>query len=264
MRFTPGFGAGFPWTDPNTCDVIRSDKVPIMRPQKDRAVWRDTGPLLLLRQADYLSEDGKIRFERPAVVTQFVTMLKNRQVDRNDLKDVVIYGMRTDKMKVFEWHRDTLSLPQSLEWGSMFFGIAQSEIARGDGVDYALKQAVKRADPRDGVGNSNAYGNLIVHVQTEFWNALRPRFDELLDAISQATDDASKMAAITQWRKHVESAAWQSLDDGIDDLDNDSDAIERVANARRSFAFKLKSLLFPEQIEQAKARKKMAAKATAS
>lgn len=265
MRFTAGFGAGFPWTDPNAGYVFRSDDIGILRPQEDRAVWRDTGPLLLLRQADYSSEDGKIRFERPAVVTQFVTMLRDRRIQRSDLKDVVAYGMRTDmKMKVFEWQRETLSLPQALEWGSMFLGTAQSEIQRSDGVAYALKQAVKRAYPRDGAGNSNAYGNLIARVQNDFWDALHPCFNDLLEAISQAADDASKLAASTQWRKRVESAAWRSLDDGIDDLDNDSDAIERVANARGWFAFKLKSLLFPEQIEQAKDRKKKPATATAS
>ena len=265
MRFTAGFGAGVPWTDPNAGYVFRSDDVGIMRPQEDRAVWRDTGPLLLLRQADYSSEDGKIRFERPAVVTQFVAMLKNRAMQRSDLNDVVVYGMRTDmKMKVFEWQRETLSLPQGVEWGSMNLGVTQSEIQRADGIAYALKQAVKRAYPRDGAGNSNAYGNLIVRVRNDFWNSLRPCFNDLLEAISQATDDAGKLAAITRWREHIQSAAWHSLNDGIDDLDTDSDSLERVTNARRSFAFKLKLLLFPEQIDQAKARKKKPAKATAS
>ena len=265
MRFTAGFGAGFPWTDPNAGYVFRSADIGIMRPQEDRAIWRDIGPLLLLRQADYSSEDGKIRFERPAVVTQFVIMLRNRGLQRDDLNDVVVYGMRTDmKMKVFEWQRETLPFPPGLEWSSMNLGVAQSEVHRADGIAYALKQAVKRAYPRDGAGNSNAYGTLIVRVQNAFWNALHPCFNDLLEAISQATDDASKLAAVTQWRERVESVAWLALNDGIDDLDSDSDSLERVTNARRSFAYKVKLLLFPEQIDVAKARKKKTPNATAS
>lgn len=265
MCFSAGFGAGFPWTDPNAAYVVRSNDITVLRPQEARAVWRDTGPLLLLRQADYASEDGKTRFERPAVVTQFVSLLGNRSVERSDFSDVVVYGMRTDmKMKVFEWQREILLLPPSFQWRSMLLGVAQSEIQRADGVNYAIKQAVKKVYPRDGAGNSNAYGNLVVRVQNDFWNSLRPCFNDLLEAISQATDDAGKLAAITEWRKRVETVAWIALDEGIGDLDSDSDALERLAIARKQFAGKIRSLLFPELIEQAKRRKNSSSKSTAT
>lgn len=259
MHFTAGFGAGFPWTDPNAAYVFKSDAedAGILRPQEGRAVWRDTGPLLLLRQADYASENGKIHFERPAVMTQFVTMLKHRWLNRSVLQDVAIYGMRTDmKMKVFEWQRETLSLPDSFEWGSASLGIAQSEIERADRVAYAIKQAIKRAYPRDGAGNGNAYGSLIVRVQSDFWDSLRSCYGDLLQELSHCVDDATRLATVLKWRTDVESIAWRSLNEGTDDLDGDSDSLERLANARRSFAFKLKSLLYPEQVEQAKSRKK--------
>ena len=256
MRFTAGFGAGFVWTDPNAAYRFRDEEISIIRPQEGRGVWRDTGPILLLRRADFASDDGKTRFERPAVVTQFVSMINNGTMHRSELNDIVIYGMRTDKMKVFEWQREILLFPKDLNWGSTNLGIAQSEIQRADGVAYALKNAVKGVYPRDGEGNNNAYGGMIIRVQGDFWHLLRPFFNRLLEAISQATDEAGKLAAITLWRKSVESAGWQSLNDNIDDLDADSNSLERLTDARRSFGSKIKALLFPEQITPAKARKK--------
>jgi hypothetical protein len=251
MRFKPGFGVDFAWTDPNAAYRTRSDEIRILRPQEERAVWRDTGPLLLLRKNDYESKDGKVRFERPAVVTQFVESLKNGWRRRDDLVDVVVYGMRTDmKMKIFEWRRETLLLPMSFAWGSNSLGVAQSEMECADGIAFALKQAVRRVYPRDGAGNSSAYGRLISRTQSDFWEAVRPQFTDLLVAISQAENTESRLAAVQDWRKGVEKCAWRMLDDAIDDLDTDGDALERQTNARRGFASKLTSLLFPERVKQ--------------
>ena len=261
MRFTAGFGAGFDWNDPHAAYVIKSDEVSIMRPKEGRAVWRDTGPLLLLRRGVYASADGKVQFERPAIISQFAAMKTNRWLDRECLQDVVVYGMRTDmKMKVFEWQREVLTLPKSFEWESAFHNVLQEEMERADSVTYALHQAVKWAYPRDGAGNSNAYAYLINRAKNNFWDSLRPRFDELLEELSKATDVTGTLTARTMWRASVKIAAWDALDEGIDDLDSDSDAIERLTTARRIFAGKLNSLLYPEAAEQAKARKKKASK----
>lgn len=254
MRFKSGFGVDFPWTDPNAAYMTRSDEVRIIRPQEDRAVWRDTGPLLLLRRNDYQSQDGKVRFERPAVISQFVESLRSGWRQSEDLVDVVIYGMRTDmKMKVFEWQREVLSLPIGFVWGSNSLGAAQTEMECADGVAFALKQAVKRAYPREGAGNSNAYNRLVTSTQSTFWESLRQPFSVMLVSISQAADADLRLEAIRHWRTDIQKCAWASLDDAIGDLDTDSDALERATNARRGFAAKLKAVLFPEQAKKKKA-----------
>ena len=263
MRFKAGFGVDFPWTDPNAAYATRSDKVVILRPQEERPVWRDTGPLLLLRKNSYESQDGKVRFERPAVISQFVESLRSGWRKKDDLSDVVIYGMRTDmKMKIFEWHREVLSLPTGFAWASNSLGAAQSEMECADGVAFALKQAVKRAYPREGAGNSNAYNRLVASAQSNFWESLRQAFDELLVSISQASEDSMRLSAVRQWRTEVQKCAWASLDDAIGDLDTDSDALERATNSRRVFAGKLNAILFPELAKKKKAARKK--KATAA
>jgi len=267
MRFSVGFSVDFPWTDPNAAYKLSSDAVKIVRPQEERPVWRDTGPLLLLRKGDYQSGNGKLRFERPAVLTQFVESLRNGWRRRDDLIDAVAYGLRTDlNMKFFEWQREVLSLPTEFDWGSSSHGLAQSEIERADAVANAIRNAIKSAHPsearkhRKKKAKADVYGRLVKRAQSSFWESLRPLFNDLLVAVSQAANSAAQLAASIAWRKQVERAAWTSLDDAIDDLDTDGDALERVANSRSQFALKLKFVLFPDSASKKKAsRRKKAA-----
>ena len=255
MFFAAGFGAGFDWNDPNASYVIKADGVSIVRPKEGRAIWRDSGPLLFLRRGEYVSADGKSRFERPGVISQFATMVSNRWVNRESVRDFVVYGMRTDMtMKVFEWQREILCLPGTFVWTSLFHNISQEEMERADGVAFAIRQAIRRAYPRDGAGNSKAYASMIDRAQNSFWDSLRLRFDELLKELSSANGPPELLAATAKWRECVKSAAWGALDDVIGDLDGDGDSLERLVVTRRVFHGKLSQLLSPEDTKSKKTK----------
>lgn len=253
MRFTAGLSVDFSWTDPNVAYKITVAKALVLRPQENKAMWRDTGPLLLLRQADYISEDGKVRFERPAVINQFAAMVTQRRLERSVLQDVAVYGLRIENnMKFLEWYPHSLPLPAHFEWGTTSFAIAQTEIERADSIASALRDAIRTTYPRNGAGNKQAYNSLIVRVHNDFWNGLEQAFRELIQAIGLAIDDRAKQTAVERWRDQVITAAWHALNNGIDDLVSDANSLERVTKAQALFAAAIKKRLYPDAARPAR------------
>lgn len=245
MHFAAGASCDFTWCDPNVPYQLGKEGMLARRPQEGREVWRDIGPLALLRQADYESEKGKVRFERPAVVTQFAALSDERALPRESRIALTLYGMRTDmKMKVFEWQRETLALPPGLIRQGAHGGDAQRAIERADTVAYYLRQAIKHAYPRGGAGNKKAFDGLVTHAQRGYWNSLRAEFDELLVALANLPDDEDSFdEAVTTlregWGRSVTRVGKDALEDAIGDLDTDGDALRRQVEARRAFVRRL-------------------------
>jgi CRISPR system Cascade subunit CasA len=259
MKFSAGFGAGFEWTDPNVPYRIGKDERKVLRPREGKAVWRDIGPIALLRERDYQSANGKVRFDRPTIVNQFAKLLERRTVDKSLALDLVVYGMRTDlKMKVFEWRRENLSVPTPLLWGTRFQLMAQQEMERADSVEYALGKAIKRVYPREGAGNKKAYDALIARTQSGFWTALRPSYEVFLQALALlSTDDTDRVTKVTKiLAEAIRRVAEEALNAAIEDLDTDADALERQTAARRSFANALFVLLDPAAAAKVREKKK--------
>jgi CRISPR system Cascade subunit CasA len=257
MRFIAGAACDFIWRDPNVAYKITDKQVPL-RPQEEKAIWRDTGPLSLLREEDYISENS-VKFERPAVVTQIQKLIENGALPRGARYRLMLYGMRTDmKMKVFEWQRDSLPLHTALLGIDGVGGRAQTAIERADKVAYQLKLAIKHAYPRDGKGNGNAFDTLITRAQRRYWDELREHFDALLQTLAHLpaddTYDAALTTCLSAWEKAVSTVGNRALEDAIGDLDADADAMQRQVVARRHFRFQVWRLFHPEALTEKKRR----------
>ncbi len=257
MKFSAGFGAGFEWTDPHVPYRIGKEHRNVLRPEEGRAVWRDTGPIALLRAAEYQSEDGKVRFDRPPIVSQFGYLHQRRMVNSSLPLELVLYGMRTDlKMKVYEWHCERLSLPAPLLWKTQFHSVAQQEMDRANSVAYALGKAIKKVYPREGAGNKKAYNTLVSITQNDLWTALRPHYDVLLHSLALLPEGTDLGECLTRWRKALRKDAERSLRAAIEDLNTDANALERQTTALRSFANALFVLLDPEAMARVRESKK--------
>ena len=261
MKFAPGWSSRFEgWTDPHVPYRVSAEKVTVLRPQEERPLWRDAGPLGLLRQADYQAPAGqKFRFDRPAIVSQFADMIRRKELPPEQELRLNIYAMRTDlKMKVFEWHRAGLRLPLPLVLNGDFASYAQSEMDKADLVAYHIGRAIKRVYPREGAGNKAAFDDLIARAQRIFWDALEPLYlgakDSLLEDLAQLKDapESQREERIKSWRKKVEHAGKDALNAAIEDLDADADALERQVGARNLFAFHVRNVLDPEAAEKKK------------
>ena len=227
MKFAPGFGAGFEWIDPN-CAFRIGDQRLILRPREGREVWRDTGPLSLLREQNWQSKNGKIAFERPAIMTQMGELIAERILPADHQLKLAVYAVRTDlKMKSFEWVREILRLPFPLLQGTRAAIEAQSALEDAESVAFALRRAIKVAYPREGKGNGAAFDTLISNTEKEFWRELRPHYDEFTEFLARPHGDTERDVERQKWRDLLGKVGWAVLTYALDDMDGNAVALER-------------------------------------
>lgn len=241
MKFAPGWSTRFTWIDPNAAYRIGTERV-ILRSREGREVWRDCGPLALLR--DTADSGRKTRFERPAIVSQLALLRGDDLLQRGKPLDLAIYGMRTDmKMKVFEWHKERLSLPVRLAWDQLDASEAQDAMELAEEVAYAVRRGVKTTYPREGKGNDAAFQSLCDAANKAFWRDLRASYDALLHVLAQADSDQARGQARSDWRNTLRAQGWKTLREAIDDLDGDAELLRRQTNAYSGFSRALGKLL---------------------
>jgi hypothetical protein len=238
------------WTDPQVAyRETEKGRVPL-RPEEDRELWRDTGPLLLLRKGDYVTEDRTVRYSRPLVVEQFRILRREFDGLPSDTPEgVEVYGIRTDKrMKVFEWRFERLSLPRSVAENSRAGAQLQQALDLAERVAGALRAGLRKAYPRDGQGNPNAFESLITAARRSFWGVLRRSFEaEFLPALAdQPLDDLDAEGRLADtWREILRKVATMEFDRAVAPLDADADAIRRQVAARQFFLDRLHATLTP-------------------
>lgn len=139
MRFRSGAAWDFnvTWIDPSAAYRIDAEGPRPLKPTEDKQVWRDIGPLALLQEGEYESERRRVRFERPAVVTQFAGLIRDGVLAQYTELSISVYGLRARRDKVDEWQRESLSLPAS------WFGEARS--ARKPNLPWIKPNAWPRA-----------------------------------------------------------------------------------------------------------------------
>jgi len=248
MKFAPGWSTRFDWIDPNAAYRVGTERK-IVRSREGREVWRDSGPLALLR--DTSNAPRETRYERPAIITQLVQLRGNDYIERDQPLDIAIYGMRTDmKMKVFEWHKERLRLPMRLTLDNAGANEAQNAIELAEEVAYAVKRSVKATYPREGKGNDDAFQSLCDNASRAFWRDLRAPYNALLDQLASASDqlasadsDEMRGAARASWRETLRAQGWKTLREAIDDLDGDAELLRRQTNAYSLFSRALGKLL---------------------
>lgn len=238
MVFDPGLKAIGDWTDPQVAYRHSTQGRTPVRPREDREVWRDTGPLLLLRAGTFCGSDGKTSFTRPFVVDQLRVLAQDGVVAK-PLTTIDVYGMRTDlKMKVFEWQHETLALPAKVTASNLAGVQLQAGIDQAERVSDYLGKAIKVAYPRRGEGNAKALAGLIRSARELLWNRLEGQFQLVMveGVASQDPDDpAAPAALIAKWKEVLKREGGKALDRALGPLDTDAAALARQVAARDLF-----------------------------
>ncbi len=242
MIFSPGLRAAVEnadWTDHQVAYQISDDGKRPLRPREGQQLWRDVGPLLLLREEDYTSPNGKVRFERPLVASQFVRLQETAALSRERPLLAECYGIRTDgKMKIFEWQRESLSLPASILRNPHAGEQVQDAMDLAARAEYFLRQSVKLGYPREGKGNPKAFGQLVHRALDSYSSRVRQRFELIfLDELArQAPDNLDAPAQLRDsWVTVLRREGARSLALVLDDLDADAGSIRRQVAARDHF-----------------------------
>lgn len=256
MRFAAGASCDFTdggWRDPQVPYKVDDKGPKVMRPQEGKEVWRDTAPLALLTSKTRRSGEATIQFTRPEIIEQWALMTREHEQDKTLV--LALYGMRTDlKMKVFEWHREILSLPRSLVLQKWFAEHIPEEMKRAEDIAYALKRAIQKTYKRDGKGNPKAFEDLIVYAQRQFWNDVHPAWQTLLnDAAPLTPADAEAWARYQKkWWDVLRKQGGAALNGAIGDLDTDAEALKRQVEAEQYFGTALYIHLATEQEKTAR------------
>lgn len=244
MRFERGDKATLSWIDPSLAYKYDGDNFTPIRMREDRPLWRDAGPLALLRQRAHGSQEAKVAYQRPDVVENAFAVNPHDKPMR-----IALYGMRTDmKMKIFEWDRSVLSIPANLGRSTRLGAIVQSELDLADNLAYQLRNAVKRLYPRDGASNKAALGQIASRAGRGYWRGLEPEFPKLMAAFAGLPRDAADNsdtidAARNPWRDAITGHAKSQFELAAQDMDADSDALERQVRARDGLQAAIKKVL---------------------
>jgi CRISPR system Cascade subunit CasA len=268
IYFDPGFQASGEWADPQVAYRIDDKGRTPIRPYEDREVWRDIGPIVLLQKDDYESEKGKVHFERPAVVQQYLEMSEKRLFKRNSEVPIEVYCLRTDlKAKLFEWSMETLPVPQEVSTMKGAGFQVQNAIDSAEIVGRNIRWAIKKAYPREGNGNKSALGTIVRSALYSYWDELRREFYDLFmtGLVSQATgkntDPEAPQKLINQWKEIVERCGYKCVRKAIDSLDANAEELRRQVEAIESYRNIVRAQLYPEKRKVSKARKNSKVKA---
>lgn len=242
-----GWKTRFDWRDPNTAYYYKGPERKILRSQKGKELWRDTGPLALLQNT--VNTTRKRRFERPAIISQLVLLVGNDYIAKGKPLDLLIYGMRHDmQAKVFEWHKERLRLPLRLAWDQVEANDAQDAIELAEEVAFEIKRAVKATYIHEGRDNRGklvdaAFQTLCDATSKAFWRDLRAAYDALLAALARADSDQTRAGVRADWRNTLRAQGWKTLREAIDDLDGDAELLRRQTNAYSGFSRALSKIL---------------------
>jgi len=252
IHFGPGFmfrGGARGWTDPAVAYRMTDNGRSPIRPEEDRELWRDTGPLLLLRQEDHSGEKGRVAFTRPLIAEQFRWMKERGYLSPAILEDRFdVYGMRTDKCKVFEWYHERLALDPRVGSQPRAGLLVRQAMDLAESVAYALGRALKVAYPRNAASNGRAFDRLIQVAQARFWSDLRLEFErQYLPTLAglDPADPNAEAQLCADWKAAVSGVGRRALDDATRPLDVDAKALLRRVACVQAFSGALWALLNP-------------------
>ncbi len=233
MKFEKGDSTRLTWIDGSLAYRFDKNKVTPIRMRENRPIWRDAGPLLLLNEADHAKGEKKVSYRRADVVEQAFTI-----TDSGNPLVIQVYGMRTDmKMKIFEWVKSALSIPAHLGQSTRLGSLVDLELRRAEQTVYRLQLCIKALYPREGAGNKGALATIKGRCERAYWKSLEPRFYPLMTAFaaldSNAPDQPDLIAATAQnWRDAIRTLALEQFERAAQDMDANSDALERQVLAR--------------------------------
>lgn len=244
IKFEKGDSTRFAWVDPNLAYRIEKEKVTPIRMRESRPLWRDAGPLALLGEAQHGNSENKVVFRRPDVVQESFGIHQSGQS-----LEIRVYGMRTDmKMKVFEWVRSAWRIPISLGRSTRLGFLVHHELERADRAEFSLRSNIRALYPREGAGNKAALGAIVDRCSRAYWQQLESRFQSMLHTFAaldpDTPDDPEHVASTAKnWRETIHSLATHQFELAAQDMDADSDALKRQAEARARLRATLRKVL---------------------
>ncbi|MCD1294793.1 type I-E CRISPR-associated protein Cse1/CasA [Methanocella sp. CWC-04] len=258
MNWGPGQKSPEPgyWADPQVSYIKTKEGIRPLRPVPNKELWRDIGPLMLLQHGDYSGKDGKISYERPSVINQFKQLGDTGIIRKEEPLQIEVFGIRTDgKMKIYEWYHEDLNIAREILDKNNAGRLIQDGMDLADYVSYNIRQALKKAYPRNGKSNDKAFDNIIVSAQSSYWRSLKDQFEnEFLSTLSKQdeNDSGAYFKLIDEWKKILVQEGTKALEKGLGPLDTDGESLKRQVEAMNEFRARTRAALYPDSKKDGK------------
>lgn len=237
MVFTFGLKTGDPeaWRDPHV--AYRPDEkkgLAKVMPREGHQAWRNLSAFALARHRDDNAST------RPMVLSQLARLL-DEGYETGDL-ELECYGMRTDNMKIFEWHCEGLKVGK----GVFTHPNAEAEVGKAmdtvDRYDRLLRNSLKLA-----------YKKYLDPPTRELWEKVRGPFQrqflhDLGATRHGALEDLNKLQE--SWEQIVRRDTEAILDSYLDRLGQRPEALLVAAETRKYFLGALRKWSTPLTVKK--------------
>lgn len=239
MIFTAGHKARIDnWIDPHVPQKITKKGRFCLLPSKEKEIWLDTGPILLLKESDYQHFRNKISFEKPVVVRQYQEML-DIWLEKREIIEVEAYALETDgKMKMEDWRYEKLAVPRRINEIPNSAYIIQEMVDHAETIDYFIGEAVKKGYSEGEVlKNRKIPKNLIGFGKRGFWEALKADFDRILWDIAKGKKNNLNLREeiLQKWHEVIKKHGREALEMIISEISSSGDDLIAQVAAREDF-----------------------------
>lgn len=221
MVFTFGLKTGDPdnWQDPNVAYTLddKNKRFKVM-PREGYQAWRNLAVFALAQKSNATAM-------RPMVMHQLHKLSQSRR----ELRQVELecYGMRTDNMKIFEWHCETLKVESKVFTLPNGYSEVQRAIGKVEQYDKLLRNCIQQA-----------YRKYLSPPSRELWERVRVPFLQtfLLQLGKTSEGDLEAMDRVQgEWDRTVERLTERVLESYLQRLGQRPEAQLIAANVRKYY-----------------------------
>jgi CRISPR system Cascade subunit CasA len=267
MKFVAGNSTRFEWRDPNCAYRLDDEKAKIIRMRPGRTLWRDSAALSLLENKDRIAE-------RPRVVSQFASLVRDGIIEKTSSLKLKIFGLRTSDAKYCDWLRDNLELPVPLVLQTSFGEEIQTWLDKSQAVSTCFVRAISYLHPKryrqenessnrakakrkfkpwnESRDRDDVFTSVLTYSERRYWETLKSIFDDLISQLArlETNNVDTRQPLRDDWRKAVEREARNAFERAAEGLRVNNHALERVVRARRGLEVSLKTVFEPKPVEE--------------
>ena len=213
----------------------KQDPWPVTRYKQDRALWRDSVPLLRLTDED----------KRPPSALKWMSQLIDSGIlDRRQLRRLVAYGQCPDQANILFWRLEHLPLPAQYLTDENLVGDLEIVLKNTEQIAECLRSAMKkfaRCALYPSLGEKenlkkaqkDEVNRFVDHLRaTEaYWSVLEVPFLDFMRALPDDPD-----AVLEDWNKRIQQVAHQAFNEATNDLDQSARVLRAIAEGQRHLA----------------------------
>ncbi|MHA1269855.1 MAG: type I-E CRISPR-associated protein Cse1/CasA [Candidatus Helarchaeota archaeon] len=251
------------WIDPNIGYIIDAKRgLRPLRPAEGSRIWQHLSPLILLKEKDEIpSINGKKKgnkYKRAAIIDQYIDMqVFSEEISRDEVLILEIYGIRSDKAKIFEWYKEIFTLPMNLmlienigKYVHELVNLAQN-LARTIevSIEFIFREDSNKSKSKSKSKPKSSKHSISIRASREYLSKMETIFKhEFIPKIGNLNpkdlDISNKLDTIKkEWGRQASEEAKSIIEHYLDFFDTSAKLLKRKSRAERYFYGARKGIL---------------------